>query len=324
MRIAQYDICNTIYAIMKTYLGIDVGAVSTDLAIIDENRQVLDTLYIWTDGNPIKATQKGLREIRKVPISGIGVTGSARRLVEAIFGADIVKTEIIAHAVAAQYFIPEVRTIIEIGGQDSKIIILRNGVIVDFAMNSICAAGCGAFLDYQAKRLNIPIENFGLLALKSKSMVNIAGRCTVFAESDMIHKQQIGHPVEDIICGLCEAIVRNYLNNVGKGKKIESPIVFQGGVAANQGVREAFERELGQEIIVPKYFKVMGAIGSALLALERKIEKSRFKGFNVANIDLVSSSFTCSDCANHCEIIVIENKNEIIARWGSKCGKWNT
>jgi len=309
--------------IMKTYLGIDVGAVSTNLAIIDEEKQVLDTLYIWTDGNPIKAIQKGLREVRKVPISGVGVTGSGRRLVGAIVGADIVKTEIIAHAVAAQYFIPQVRTIIEIGGQDSKIILLRNGVIVDFAMNSICAAGCGAFLDYQSKRLKVPIENFGLLALKSKSAVNIAGRCTVFAESDMIHKQQIGHPLEDIVCGLCEAIVRNYLNNVGKGKRIEPPIVFQGGVAANQGVRKALEKELDCEIVVPKYFKVMGAIGSALLASERKIEKSRFKGFNVANIELTSSSFTCSDCANYCEIVVIEHENGIIARWGSRCGKWN-
>jgi len=308
---------------MKAYLGIDVGAVSTNLAIIDEDGQILDTLYIWTDGNPIKAIQKGLGKIKKVSISGVGVTGSARRLIEVIVGADIVKTEIIAHAVAAQYFIPDVHTIIEIGGQDSKIILLRNGVIIDFAMNSICAAGCGAFLDYQSKRLKIPIENFGLIAAKSKSPVNIAGRCTVFAESDMIHKQQIGHPLEDVIYGLCQAIVRNYLNNVGKGKRIEPPIVFQGGVAANQGVREALKKELNCEIIVPKYFKVMGAIGSALLASEKKIEKSRFKGFNVADIELTSSSFSCSDCANYCEIVVIKCKNEIIGRWGSRCGKWD-
>lgn len=308
---------------MKAYLGIDVGAVSTNLAIIDEDDRVLDTLYIWTDGNPIKAVQKGLSKIKKVSISGVGVTGSARRLVEVIVGADVVKTEIIAHAVAAQYFIPDVRTIIEIGGQDSKIILLRNGVIVDFAMNSICAAGCGAFLDYQSKRLKIPIENFGLLASKSKSSVNIAGRCTVFAESDMIHKQQTGHPLEDIICGLCEAIVRNYLNNVAKGKKIDPPVVFQGGVAANQGVRKALKKELNYEIIVPKYFKVMGAIGAALLALEKKIKKTRFKGFNMASIELTSLSFTCSDCANYCEIVVIKRENEIVARWGSRCGKWN-
>ena len=308
---------------MKTHLGIDVGAVSTNLAIVNENKQVLDTLYLWTDGNPIKSIQEGLRKIKKVPIGGVGVTGSARRLAEAIIGADIVKTEIIAHAVATQFFVPGVRTIIEIGGQDSKIIILRNDVIVDFAMNSVCAAGCGAFLDYQSKRLKVSIEDFGLLALKSRCAANIAGRCTVFAESDMIHKQQIGQPLEDIISGLCEAIVRNYLNNVGKGKKIEPPVVFQGGVAANQGVRKALEKELGYEIIVPKYFNVMGAIGSALLASERKIEKSKFKGFDIADVELTSSSFTCRDCPNSCEIVVIKQKGEAIARWGSRCGKRN-
>jgi len=309
---------------MKAYLGIDVGAVSTNLAIIDENRQVLDTLYIQTNGNPIKAVQEGLRKIKKIPVSGVGATGSARKLVKAITGADVVKTEIIAHAVAAQYFNPDVRTVIEIGGQDSKIILLRNGVVVDFAMNSICAAGCGAFLDYQARRLKMPIETFGAFALKSKSAVNIAGRCTVFAESDMVHKQQIGQPLENIIRGLCEAIVRNYLNNVGKGKKISSPVVFQGGVAANQGVREAFKKELDCEIIVPKYFDVMGAIGSALLVLENKVKETNFKGYNLANVELTSSSFMCGDCANQCEIVVIEQEKEVIARWGSRCGKWNT
>ncbi len=308
---------------MKTFLGIDVGSISTNLALISENKDVIDKLYLRTDGNPIIAIQQGLMQLERKEISGVGTTGSARKLAGIVAGADVVKTEIIAHAVAAQHFVPDAATIIEIGGQDSKIIILREGVVIDFAMNSICAAGCGAFLDHQANRLKIPIQDFGCLALESRHEVNIAGRCTVFAESDMIHKQQMGYCREDIINGLCAAIVRNYLNNVGKGKDIKSPVVFQGGVAANKGVRKAFEKELGLEIIVPEHFAVMGAIGSAVLALEKNPARTNFKGFDVAGKDFVTSSFICDNCPNMCEIVVIEEEGKISARWGSRCEKWN-
>ncbi len=306
------------------FLGIDVGSISTNFATINEKKEVLDTLYLRTEGNPINAIQKGLTQMARRDISGVGTTGSARKLAGIVTGADVVKTEIIAHAVASQHFVPDVKTILEIGGQDSKIIILREGVVVDFAMNSICAAGCGAFLDHQANRLRIPIQEFGCLALRSKDGVNIAGRCTVFAESDMIHKQQIGCLREDIIKGLCSAIVRNYLNNVGKGKDLREPVVFQGGVAANSGVRKAFEEELGCDVIVPEHFAVMGAIGAAILTLEKNPVKTNFKGFDVADITFLTSSFICDDCPNHCEIVVISEQEKIAARWGSRCGKRNT
>ena len=305
------------------FLGIDVGSISTDFAVINDKKEVLDTLYIRTEGNPISAIQKGMLQLEKRDISGVGTTGSARRLAGVVVGADVVKTEIIAHAVASQHFVPDVRTVIEIGGQYSKIIILRERIVVDFAMNSICAAGCGAFLDHQASRLRIPIDEFGCLALGSENGVNIAGRCTVFAESDMIHKQQIGYCREDIVKGLCSAIVRNYLNNVGKGKDIKEPVVFQGGVAANVGVRRAFQEELGKEIIVPRHFSVMGAIGAAILAQEGNQGSTNFKGFDIAGITFATSSFVCDDCPNCCEVVVIKEDGKIIARWGSRCGKWN-
>ena len=149
-----------------------------------------------------------------------------------------------AHAVASSTLYPEVQTILEIGGQDSKIIILRNGIVSDFAMNTVCAAGTGSFLDHQSQRLGIPIEQFGEYALKSTVPVTIAGRCSVFAESDMVHKAQMGYSKEDIISGLCHALVRNYMNNVGKGKDVQGPVVFQGGVAFNKGIIKAFEDEL--------------------------------------------------------------------------------
>jgi predicted CoA-substrate-specific enzyme activase len=217
---------------MAHYLGIDVGSVSTNLVVMDEDGKIEEAIYLRTQGQPIKAIQEGLRILSKNEknwdIKGVGTTGSGRQLAAVIAGADVVKNEITAHAVAAMKEVPDVRTVIEIGGQDSKIIILRDGVVTDFAMNTVCAAGTGSFLDQQANRLGIPIEEFGYYALRSQNPVRIAGRCAVFAESDMIHKQQMGYKVEDIIRGLCQALVRNYLNNVGKGKEIRPKVVFQG------------------------------------------------------------------------------------------------
>ncbi len=316
---------------MNTYLGVDVGSVSTNLALIDDEVNVLETLYIRTGGQPIQAVQNGLGELGKrisddIIVRGVGTTGSARHLAGVIVGADVVKNEITAHAVASSHFVPDVRTVLEIGGQDSKIIILRYGVAIDFAMNTVCAAGTGSFLDHQAARLGIPIEKFGDMALRSKASVRIAGRCTVFAESDMIHKQQMGHSKEDIIRGLCEALVRNYLNNVAKGKEIQPPIVFQGGVAANKGIRSAFEQTLEAEIIVPLHFDVMGAIGAAILAKEKMFltsEETDFRGFRAAELEYRASSFECDGCPNRCEVVEIRMEGQVIARWGDRCGKWS-
>ncbi|SHH40147.1 acyl-CoA dehydratase activase [Tepidibacter thalassicus] len=316
----------------NVYLGIDVGSVSTNIVIIDENNNLLEKLYIRTMGNPINVLKEGLGKIKKslknldnIQISGVGTTGSGRELASVMVGADIVKNEITAHAIAALNFVPGVKTILEIGGQDSKIILLRNNVISDFAMNTVCAAGTGSFLDRQASRLGIPIEEFGKLALNSTTQVRIAGRCAVFAESDMIHKQQLGYSQEDIINGLCEALVRNYLNNLAKGKDIQPPIVFQGGVAANIGIKKAFEKALGYEIHVPKYHNVMGAIGAALLAKEKvkNKEKSNFLGFNITDKNFKVKGFECDNCPNVCEIIGIYRDDELVARWGDKCGKWS-
>ena len=316
---------------MKGYLGIDVGSVSTNIVLIDDEKQVQDTLYIRTQGRPIEAVKEGLNRFFKLypnlEVKGVGTTGSGRALTGAMVGADSIKNEITAHAVAASYIHPEVKTVLEIGGQDSKIIIVRNGVVIDFAMNTVCAAGTGSFLDQQASRLNIPIEEFGDLALQAKNPVRIAGRCSVFAESDMIHKQQMGHATEDIIAGLCGALVRNYLNNVGKGKDILEPIIFQGGVAANVGIREAFGHALDAEIIIPEYFNVMGAIGAGLLAKEEVnhgSDESSFKGVDMLKMDFEASSFECGGCPNHCEIINFKQDDELIARWGARCPKWET
>ena len=315
---------------MEVYLGIDVGSVTTKLAVLDENEKLVAHVYLPTQGKPIEMTQLGLKQVKQqlpedANIAGVATTGSARYLAGVIVGADLVKNEITSHAVAALQYIPQVQTIIEIGGQDSKIIIIRDGILTDFGMNTVCAAGTGSFLDHQALRLNMSIEEFSQRALDSDTPVRIAGRCTVFAESDMVHKQQMGHRTEDIVYGLCQALVRNYLNNVGLGKDIKPPIVFQGGVAFNQGIVKALQEELDAEILVPPHHEVMGAIGAALLVHEEMMNSkngSKFKGFGVSQAKYHTSSFECKACPNLCEIAQLSLNGQVLARWGGRCDLW--
>lgn len=313
----------------KFYLGIDVGSVSTNIVLIDENNNPVFKRYLRTQGRPIEMIQKGIEDLQKEykedSIHGVGTTGSGRSLASIIVGSDIVKNEITCHAVSVLDYNPNAQTIIEIGGQDSKIVILRDKIVIDFAMNSVCAAGTGSFLDRQALRLGIDISEFGKKALESNKSVRIAGRCAVFAESDMIHKQQLGHTQKDIIRGLCEALVRNYLSNVGKGKDILSPIIFQGGVAANEGIRKAFEEQLKAEVLIPPNYDVMGAIGAAILGREQAEKEgyTRFKGVDIYKNKYDVGTVDCNDCSNACEILEIKEDDKILSRYGDKCGKWS-
>jgi predicted CoA-substrate-specific enzyme activase len=231
--------------------------------------------------------------------------------------ATIVKNEITAHAVGTTAFHPDVRTILEIGGQDSKIILVENGVAVDYAMNTLCAAGTGAFLSSQAKRLGIEIEDIGAYALKSQHPTSIAARCTVFAESDLVHKIQMGHAKEDIIAGVCNAVVANYLNNVGKGKRINAPVVFQGGVSKNQGVVAAFEKALGCSVLVDPNGHLMGAIGAAILAQNAQVRRNF--DFSIEHMDFHIREAFCGKCSNNCEIICVYRDEKLIDSWGNRC-----
>ena len=330
---------------LTVYLGIDVGSVTTKLALVDESGKYVDSYMLRTAGKPVLAVQTGLKELHKKKLTeynvmGVGTTGSGRNLAGSLTGADVVKNEITAHAVAASTYVPGVQTILEIGGQDSKIIILRDGIVTDFAMNTVCAAGTGSFLDHQAQRLNVPIEEFGPTALKSTNPARIAGRCGVFAESDLIHKQQLGYPVEDLLYGLCQALVRNYLSNLALGKELLPTISFQGGVASNIGMVKAFEEALGHEVVVPDNHQTMGAIGAALLAMENhqySEAPTKFKGWEVGDMHFHSVTCECNGCSNNCEVITIlegeeevphydnikDIKGNIIARWGGTCGRWD-
>ncbi len=307
----------------KAYLGVDVGSISTKGVILDDDNHILSSEYIWTEGNPIGSVKKLIRLLEQgfdkesYEVVATGTTGSARRLVGTILGATIVKNEITAHAVGTTTFHPEVRTILEIGGQDSKIILVENGVAIDYAMNTLCAAGTGAFLSSQAKRLGIEVEDIGKYALQSEHPTSIAARCTVFAESDLVHKIQMGHRREDIIAGVCDAVVSNYLNNVGKGKKIVSPVVFQGGVSKNEGVVAAFERELGCKVIVDPDGHLMGAIGAAILA--RRSSARKIFDFQMEDMEFYTREANCGRCPNNCEIICVYRGDELLDAWGNRC-----
>ncbi len=252
---------------MKYYIGIDIGSISVNTVLVDEKRQILEEYYLRIKGEPVKTANSVIESITsRYKISGTATTGSGGKLIAGHF-----VNEIIAQSKAIAFHHPEVKTVIEMGGEDSKLLLMKDRKLVDFATNTVCAAGTGSFLDQQASRLGLDIEEFGKLALKSKHPPRIAGRCTVFAKSDMIHLQQKGTPDYEIVAGLCLAVARNFVSNIGKGKKWKKPISFQGGVAANVGVIKAFERVLELEtgeLLIPKHFASMGAIGAVLRLLE--------------------------------------------------------
>ncbi|MFH1674805.1 MAG: acyl-CoA dehydratase activase [Pseudomonadota bacterium] len=271
------------YVSDKHYLGIDMGSVSLDVVVLNDDQELETFVYRRTQGEPLPVLLEVLCDLRKEfqHFSGVVTTGSGRETIAEILGV-VPVNEILTQARATSHFYPHARTIIEIGGQDSKLIFLEqdertgNILITDHTLNDVCAAGTGSFLDQQAHRLGIDIEEtFGILAMQSKKPAPIAGRCSVFAKSDMIHLQQEGIPKSDVVAGLCYALARNFISNLGKGKPFMRPIVFQGGVAANPGVVRALEDLLGLvpgELIIPEHFLIMGAFGAALEAQEKVSE----------------------------------------------------
>lgn len=315
---------------VEAYLGIDVGSISTNLVVIDRDKKILAKRYLMTAGRPIEAVRTGLQEIGdeagdRIEIKGVGTTGSGRYLTADFVGADLVRNEITAQATAAIHIDPKVDTIFEIGGQDSKYISIDNGVVVDFEMNKVCAAGTGSFLEEQAEKLDVSIkEEFGALALSADSPVKMGERCTVFIESDLVHHQQRGAQKDDLIAGLSYSIVQNYLNRVVEDRRIGDRIFFQGGTAFNKGVVAAFERYLNKEIIVPENHDVTGAIGVAILAMEEQTwEKSSFKGFDLSQRRYEHSSFECKGCPNLCLIRKVSVEGEKPLFYGSRCEKYD-
>ncbi|MBN1592967.1 MAG: CoA activase [Candidatus Coatesbacteria bacterium] len=316
---------------VKVYIGIDVGSISTNVVAIDDDLNLLAKCYLMTAGRPIDAVATGLSEVREqlpgeVEVAGVGTTGSGRYMTGELVGADVVRNEITAQATAAAVIDPNVDTIFEIGGQDSKYIGLENGVVVDFEMNKVCAAGTGSFLEEQAEKLGVSIKKeFANEALGSKNPVRLGERCTVFMESSVTHFQQEGAKREDLLAGLAYSIVYNYLNRVVGTKKIGKNIFFQGGVAFNHSVCAAFSSVTGRKITVPPNHEVTGAIGAAVLAKEAMKGKgeSKFKGFNLKDRSWELETFECHDCPNICEVRKVTLQGEPPIFYGSRCEKFD-
>lgn len=290
---------------IRGYLGVDAGSISINTAFVDEDGNVLATDYTLTEGDVLNNMKKSLSRLSSylpadVDVLGVGVTGSGHELARGLLGADVYETELDAHAEAAVHFVPNAQVVFDIGGQDSKVLYIRDGKLDDAGMNRKCGAGTGAFLDAQAMRLGIPIEEFGEVSLRAQKPHDFSCLCTVFVGRDLISEQAKGNTKENIIAGLHKSLARNFFATLGiDKKKLKTPIVFQGGVAANIGVKKALEECLLEsrgepvEILVPPYHDVMGAIGMALIARRQVTKKTRFRGFD--EIDKIVSAFVECD-----------------------------
>src|SRR5512147_1267981 len=246
--------------------GLDAGSVSVKVVVLDSSGNVLQKHYRKHRGQPVRVALEMLKEAGADADCSLAVTGSAGKHIAGILEIGSVN-EVVAQAYAVRNLHPHIRTVIEMGGEDSKLILLDEGRVTDFSMNTVCAAGTGSFLDQQAERLRLSIEEFSEHALRSSKPPRIAGRCSVFAKSDMIHLQQIATPIEEIVAGLCFAVARNFKGSIARGRKIVAPVSFQGGVAANQGMVRAFREVLELDALyVPPDFALMGAIGAAMKA----------------------------------------------------------
>ena len=324
---------------IDAYVGLDVGSLITKVLVMDRQKRILAKVYLMTAGRPLEAIRQGLdivgkKVAGKVRILGAATTGSGRYLTGDFIGADIVINEITAQAAGAAIINPRVDTIFEIGGQDSKYISLENGVVVDFEMNHACAAGTGSFLEEQAQRLGISINNeFADLAFKSQAPVKLGERCTVFMESDLLSYLQQGAQTGDLVAGLSYSIVANYLNRVVGRRKIGNNICFQGGTAYNKAVWAAFEEVVGKPVCVPDHHEVTGALGAAAIAAEYmqkraaqegKVPTSAFRGFeNLVTLKYTVESFTCEHCPNHCEIKKVQLPGADPLHYGSRCDRYN-
>jgi predicted CoA-substrate-specific enzyme activase len=292
---------------LNVYLGLDIGSVSLNTVILDEDFNIIEDYYDYVHGRPFNVLGNRLRSVFHehpgLSIKGTAITGTGGKLASELVGGVFVN-EIIAQAASSCELYPEAKSVIEIGGEDSKLIILEKDPstgqtgLVDFEMNSICAAGTGSFLDQQARRIGVAIEKeFGEMALKSTDPPRIAGRCSVFAKSDMIHHQQIATPLHDIVAGLCFALARNFRSNVAKSKEIGKPVLFSGGVAANAGMERAFREILsltGNELIIPRHHASMGAIGAVIYARRNNLDMDHFGGLEKLEAYLSAGSHNFS------------------------------
>ena len=313
---------------VSAYLGVDVGSVSTDFSLVSQDGEVLDGIYLRTRGDPVGVLREGLGILRErtrghLRVLGVGTTGSGRHLAGSLLGADVVKNEITCQLIGARHVLPEVDTILEIGGQDSKFVSVRSGRIADFVMNKICAAGTGSFLEEQGETLGVSIrEEFETLALAAAAPAALGSQCTVFMDSEVVAARQRGVSLEDILAGLAVSVAKNYLERVVAGRVIGDHVVFQGGVASNRAVVAAFEALLGKPVVVHPYNRLSGAIGAAISARDVMGDApTRFLGLDAVERARVET-FECRACSNLCQVSKIRVE-ERTSFFGDVCERFS-
>ena len=312
---------------LEVFLGIDIGSTSTKAVITDQNKEVIAGFYTYTSGQPLQAVQlifEAIHEYAKkrhitLLISGAGTTGSGRKFIGKIIGADLILDEITAHARAAYELNPETDTVIEIGGQDSKFTVMRNGMVTFSVMNNVCAAGTGSFIEEQAKRLGCPLSDY------SARVGNVyapmaSDRCTVFMERDLNHYLMAGYSADEILATVLHSTRENYFTKVAVPGYIGKTIFFQGATAKNRALVAAFEQKLQKPIMVSRYCHLTGALGVAIELSDRPGETTTFRGLGMYKKSIPVRSEVCELCTKHCKLKVAEIDDQIEA-YGFLCGR---
>lgn len=310
------------------YLGIDIGSTSTKAVITDEDDEVIAGFYTRTAGNPLKAVCAIFETIDQRIISGknvslniiaCGTTGSGRKYIGKMIGADLFLDEITAHAKAAVKLNPDVDTIIEIGGQDAKFTTLKNGRVTSSVMNNVCAAGTGSFIEEQARKLGCSLTDYSARTLGVQAPLS-SDRCTVFMERDLNHYLSEGYDVNEVLASVLHSVRDNYLIKVANEAAVGNVVFFQGATAKNQALVAAFEQKLKKPILVSQFCHVTGALGTALTLREENYKTTEFRGLGLYKKDIPLRSEVCSLCTNHCKISVAEIDGETVA-YGFLCGR---
>lgn len=308
----------------KLYMGLDIGSETAGGVLIDEYNNIIASSYIYINDSVINTTKKLIKELKskidinKYVVVSIGVTGAGRRLIGILLNANIIKNEITALATGTLSIYKNTKTIFEIGAHDSKIIILNNGTVVDFTINTPCTSIRGSFLNSLSQRLNIDIKDINNIN-STKNIINIPPRCTIFAESIVLDKISEGYSKEDIISSVCKSIAINYINNVTKNKIIKGSIIFTGGLSKNKTILKTLEELTNEKIIVDTNSHLMASIGIAILA--RNTKKEQVFNFDIDELTLETKIHECNNCQNNCSIVEIYRNNKLIDYWGNNCDK---
>jgi len=304
-------------------LGIDCGSVSVKMVLLEGDKLIAQA-YLKNHGL-IPTIQEGLKQLPKVKIDCAGVTGSGKEFVSSLIGGDYTDSEVMCHCESALKRYPNAKTIMDIGGEDSKLMLVKNGILVDFQMNKVCGAGAGAMIETIASRLGVSIEQVGSIALRSKNRLNLPAKCGIFLQSEVVSQLNKGRALEDILMGVCRGMVGNYLL-LTKGKTIGETVILQGAVAKNQGVVKAFEEALNCPVIVPEHPELAGAIGIALLTGEQNITHTRYRGDAIFDTKYRTEVRYCNGidgCQNHCELLYLYYGDKVLTVSGSRCERLN-